>query len=86
MQTKSVQLMEHKALLVLLCKIEDEISHLEDPFHKDLLAYKKYMHLLSETVELLNGTINIDHSMKFNNIKYQDLSMQFNVIKNIFCN
>jgi Mg2+ and Co2+ transporter CorA len=80
----SVQLLEHKALLTILGKIEDEIAKLEDPFNKDLLAYKHYMELLQQTMTLLNTTIHTSDVIKFENEQYNEISDQLDLLKRLF--
>ena len=81
----SIKLLEHKTLLLLLGKIEDEIAQLEDPFNKNLPAYKSYMQLLTSTMELLNSTINIEIK-EFDDENFKALNDQFEAIKQIFHN
>jgi len=59
-----IKLKEHNRLLILLGKIEDYITSIEDPFSNDIIEYKKYIELMTNTMICLNNTINIDKKLK----------------------
>ena len=59
-----IKLKEHNRLLILLGKIEDYITSIEDPFSQDIIKYKKYIELMTNTMICLNNTINIDANLK----------------------
>ena len=59
-----IKLKEHNRLLILLGKIEDHITSIEDPFSQDIIKYKKYIELMTNTMICLNNTINIDKKLK----------------------
>lgn len=82
-----IKLTEHQQYLILLEKIEDKISELKDPFVENIIEYKKYIDLLSATINALSNTIYVDKEkiQAFRNDSFNNIQNELNLItQNIY--